>query len=109
MNKQNMYRITVLVPKTHTDKIIEAMAQAGAGVIGEYTHNAYITHGEGNWFSGEGTNPTIGEVGKMSREPEDKVEMVCPMDIVYEVLNACKNTHPYETPNIQIEEVTLLL
>ena len=91
-----------MVPKESTDDLINAMADAGAGVIGNYTHNAVITEVMGNWKSEEGSNPTIGEVGKMSREPENKVEMVCPEEKLEEVVKAIKKTHPYETPAIDV-------
>lgn len=106
---KKMFNIITMVPSSHTDNVITAMADAGAGVIGNYTHNAYITHGEGNWFSGEGSNPTIGKPGMMSREAEDKVEMVCSENKLQAALDACKNAHPYETPNIQISEIKILV
>lgn len=97
-----MYKIFVFTPKESTDKIINAMAEAGAGIIGNYTHNAFITEGHGNWFSGEGSNPTIGEIGKMSREPENRIEMVCPEDKLDSVVKAIRGAHPYEEPAIDI-------
>lgn len=100
-----MLKIFVMVPKENTDKLIMAMAEAGAGVIGNYSHNAFITQGYGNWMSEEGANPTIGEVGKMSREPENKVEMVCPEEKLNDVVKAIKETHPYETPAIDVIEL----
>lgn len=97
-----MVKIIVFVPKPNIDQIITAMADAGAGIIGNYTHNAFITEGLGNWFSAEGSNPTIGAVGQMSREPECKIEMICPENCIDAVVQAIKNTHPYETPAIDI-------
>lgn len=67
-----------MAPVENTDEVINVMADAGAGIIGNYTHNAVITSVMGNWLSEKGSNPTIGEVGKMSRESENKIEMVCP-------------------------------
>lgn len=97
-----MHKVFVLIPKQNVDELINAMAKAGAGVVGEYTHNAFITEGMGNWFNSEGTSPTIGEVGKMSREPECKVEMVCPDSRLQDVISAVRNVHPYETPAIDV-------
>jgi hypothetical protein len=77
-HNSSMLKIFVMVPKETTDRAIEAMATAGAGVIGNYTHNAVITEVLGNRKSEEGSNPTVDEIGKMSREPENKIEMVCP-------------------------------
>lgn len=97
-----MYKIFVFVPKDSTDKVIDAMAKAGAGVIGNYTHCAFITEGHGNWLSEEGSNPTVGAVGKMSRESENKVEMICPEDKLKAVVSAIKHSHPYETAPIDV-------
>jgi len=100
-----MLKIVVFIPETHVDTIIKAMADAGAGIIGNYTHNAFITKGLGNWFSEEGANPTVGEVGSMSQEPEAKVEMVCPENVLDAVLSAIKTVHPYETPAIDVYQL----
>lgn len=102
-----MYKVFVICPKESTYEIINAMAEAGAGVIGNYTHNAFITTGMGNWFNSEGTNPTVGVVGKKSREEENKVEMVCPEDKLESVISAIKETHPYETPAIDVYKLEI--
>ncbi|MFA6518921.1 MAG: hypothetical protein WCV93_04730 [Candidatus Shapirobacteria bacterium] len=96
------YKVIVFAPKKDTDNLIEAMAKAGAGKIGKYSHNAFITSGFGNWKSEKGRHPTIGKVGKMSREPENKIEMICPKKKLNEVLDAIYLVHPYETPAIDI-------
>lgn len=102
------YKVCVFVPDNHTDELIAAMADAGAGVIGKYTHNAFITTGYGNWFSGEGTNPTIGKAGSMSREKENKVEMICPKDRLEDVITAIRQIHPYEEPAIDIYKLEII-
>lgn len=91
-----------MVPVENTDEIINAMADAGAGVIGNYTHNAVITSVMGNWMSEKDSNLTIGEIGKMSREPENKVEMVCPEDKLKQVVKAMRKVHPYETAAVDV-------
>lgn len=97
-----MLKLYVMSPKVYTDRIINAMSEAGAGVIGTYTHCAFITAGFGNWKSEKGSNPTIGEIGKMSREPEEKIEMVCPEDKLSDVVKAIKRAHPYEMPAVDV-------
>jgi hypothetical protein len=97
-----MLKIFVIVPIANTDELINAMSGAGAGIIGNYSHNAFITSGMGNWKSEEGAHPTIGEVGKMSREPENKVEMICPEEKLEAVIKAIRKVHPYEEPAIDV-------
>lgn len=104
-----MLKIFVMCPKENTDELIEAMAEAGAGVIENYSHTAFITPGFGNWKSEEGSNPTIGAVGKMSREPENKIEMVCPEEKLDKMIEAVKRVHPYETPEIDVIKLERLV
>lgn len=95
-------KIITYAPSDSTKAIIRAMGQAGAGKIGNYNNCAFITHGTGTWYSGEGANPSIGAVGKTSRESEDKIEMTCDQISVAKIVQAIKESHPYETPAIDI-------
>ena len=97
-----MLKIFVITPRNIVDELIEAMADAGAGVIGKYTHNAYVTEGIGHWKNELGTNPTVGKVGETMSEPESKIEMVCEEDKLDKVLIAVKRVHSYETPAIDV-------
>lgn len=104
------YKLYVFVPDDDKviSEVIEAASNAGAGIIGNYSQCAFITKGFGNWKSEEGSNPTVGEVGKASREPEVRVEIICPGDKAPQVRNAIKEAHPYEEPEVdfvRLEEV----
>lgn len=101
----NLYKIFVTCPESHTDFIIDAMAKSGAGEVGIYTHCAFITKGTGNYLPNDGSSPYIGKVGVMSKEPEDKIEMICPKEKLKKVLSAVKSVHPYETPTIDVVEI----
>lgn len=76
--------------------IINAASEGGAGVIGNYSHNAFITKGWGNWKSEEGSNPTIGKVGEVTRVNEVKIEMERPAEKAKEVTSSIRKVHPYE-------------
>lgn len=102
---QGMVKIVTYTPETHIDLLINAMSEAGAGIVGEYTHNAFILRGEGNWFSPEGTNPTVGAPNSMSREPEARIEMTCPDEAISTVIKAITSNHPYETPAIDVYQL----
>ncbi len=99
---QNVYKIFVTTPESNTNLLIKAMAESGAGVVGEYTHCAIITKVFGNYLPSDQASPFIGESGKMSREPEDKVEMICPKEKLEAVITAIKSVHPYELPTIDV-------
>lgn len=91
-------RISVFVPADATDAVADAMFRAGGGIIGEYTHCSYRTEGTGTFFGQEGSNPAIGERGKLERVPEVKIEMVCDSWKLKQVVAAMVAAHPYEEP-----------
>ena len=98
-----MYKLHVFCPdKQKTiDSIIDAASTAGAGIMGNYTHCAFIIKGTGQWKPEPGAHPTIGTVGAMSQIAEVKIEMQCPDDKVDAVDSAIRKVHPYEEPAIE--------
>lgn len=92
----NKVKIVVFVPKTHTDIVRKAMGDAGAGIIGNYSHCSYSGDGVGRFLPLDGANPTIGQVGKPEEVIEEKIEFVCDREKAKEVIAAMKNVHPYE-------------
>lgn len=81
------FKLFIFAPDNNKiiSRIIESASRAGAGVIGNYSQCAFITKGFGNWRSEKSSNPTIGEVGIISREPEVRIEMICPADKAKEI------------------------
>lgn len=102
-----MVKIVTFAPQNKTDEIIKAIAKAGGGKIGNYTHCAFITPGFGNWKSDAQAKPYLGKPGRMSREAENKIEMICPEDKLALAVAAIKKIHPYETPVIEIYRLDL--
>lgn len=100
-----MYKLFVTVPESHTNKIISAMAEAGADIVDTYTHCAFITKGLGNYLPETDSNPYIGKVGEMCKEPEDKVEMIYEIENLNEVIDAINNIRPYEKPTVDVIEI----
>ncbi len=89
-------KIVVFVPESHADIVRTAMGDAGAGVLGKYTHCSVTTKVIGRYKPEEGAKPFIGEVGKFEQVEEEKVEMVVAKEKAKEVIAAMKNVHPYE-------------
>ncbi len=102
-----MYKFTVFAPDDEKviSSIIDAATKAGAGVVGNYTHCAFVTKGYGTWFPLEGAAPTIGKVGELSKEDEVKIEMECSKEKMKAVFTAIKAVHPYE--KIAIDAVSI--
>jgi hypothetical protein len=98
MTPQKRYKIVLYVPESHADKLREAIGNAGAGIIGNYTHCTFTIKGTGRFKPNEKANPTIGEAGKLEEVAEDRIETVCEADKLKAVLKAIKDVHPYEEP-----------
>ena len=88
------YKIVVYVPEDHADQLREAMGNAGAGKIGNYTHCTFTVKGTGRFKPGEGANPTIGDVGKLEEVAEDRIETVCNEAKLKEVLKQLRTPIP---------------
>jgi hypothetical protein len=92
------FKIVVFVPEENLDAVRDAMAEAGAGVIGNYTHCSFAFPGTGTFFGGEGADPAVGAAGRLERVPEWRLEMVVPADKAEAVVAAMRAAHPYEEP-----------
>lgn len=102
------YKIVTFVPAKDGDKIREAMGNAGAGKIGNYTFCTFTTPGTGRFKPGEGSNPTIGEVGKINEVEEEKIEVVCAEEFLKKTIKAIRAAHPYDEPAIDVYPVEVI-
>ncbi|MDX2165218.1 MAG: NGG1p interacting factor NIF3 [Gammaproteobacteria bacterium] len=97
-----MLQIYFYVPESHLEIVKNAMFEAGAGKIGNYGHCSWQVLGQGQFKPLEGSEYFIGEMGKVGKIPEYKVEMVCDHDHIGAVIDALKKAHPYEEPAYQV-------
>ncbi len=108
MTPKKRYKIVVYVPEADADKLRTAIGDAGAGVIGNYTHCTFSSKGIGRFKPLSGSNPTVGEVGKLEESPEDRIETVCEADKLEAVLKAIKDIHPYEEPATDVYPIEVI-
>ena len=95
---RDLLRVTVYVPADSREQLIDALAAAGAGSIGDYDRCAYRTSGQGTFRPQAGASPHIGSVGQIEQVAEDRLEMVLPSHRRHTVAQALVATHPYEEP-----------
>ncbi|HZC18719.1 MAG TPA: Nif3-like dinuclear metal center hexameric protein, partial [Rubrobacteraceae bacterium] len=100
--KGEMRKIVVFVPEEDADAIADAMTEAGAGVVGKYTHCTFRSQGTGTFFGGKDTNPYAGEKGRLERVPELRVEAMAPACIARGTETAIREAHPYEEPALDV-------
>ncbi len=89
-------KLVTFCPLEQADKLREALFNAGAGHIGNYDNCSYNLDGYGTFRAGEGTNPFVGEHGKLHREEETRIEVIFPEYIMGTLLKALQTAHPYE-------------
>lgn len=95
-SEEALKKITVFVPRGYEDAVRNAMGDAGAGFIGNYSHCSFNVAGTGTFKPGEGTKPFIGEKGKIETVEEVRIETIVPEALVRKVINAMIKVHPYE-------------
>jgi len=95
-------KIVIFVPPADLSRVAEAAFAAGAGRIGRYYDCAFFAHGIGAFCGGEGSNPTVGHVGRHEVTEEVRLEMVAPKADVPAVCAAARAAHSYEEPVIDV-------
>ena len=96
------YKVVTFVPAGDLDKVAEALYQAGAGAIGNYSHCGFQTEGTGTFLPLDGAQPAIGTRGILESVPEIRIETVVSADKVAAVIAALRKAHPYETPAFDV-------
>ena len=94
--------VIVSTPAEAVDRVLEALAGAGGGVIGNYTHCAYISSGQGRFKPDAAANPHIGAIGQINRVEETQIQTFCSRANAKAVVQAIRSAHPYEEPVIYL-------
>ena len=95
----------VFVPAADAERLVDALAAAGAGALGEYTRCAWTSTGEGTFTPGADATPAIGTPGEVAHVVEARVEMVAPRRRRAAVVAAMRAAHPYEEPAFDVLEL----
>ena len=94
------------VPHDAASVVRAAMAEAGAGMIGNYDFASFTSApGVGRFRPLEGADPMIGTVGDIEEVEELRVEVVVPRGLRRQVVAAMRAAHPYEEPAYDVVEV----
>ncbi|HHW01561.1 MAG TPA: Nif3-like dinuclear metal center hexameric protein [Thermoanaerobacterales bacterium] len=94
--EEPLKKIVVFVPRGYEDAVRNAMAEAGAGFIGNYSHCSFNIEGKGTFKPEKGADPFIGEEGKLERVDEVRIETIAPENFVRKIISAMLRVHPYE-------------
>lgn len=94
--EDELFKLVTFVPKGYLDQVRNAISEAGAGWIGNYSHCTFSLAGTGTFMPLEGTSPFIGTRGKLENVDELRVETIIPQSKLKRVLKALMKSHPYE-------------
>ncbi|MEW6724889.1 MAG: Nif3-like dinuclear metal center hexameric protein [Bacillota bacterium] len=93
---ESLYKLVVFVPTSHTAAVRQALGDAGAGWIGQYSHCTFAARGTGTFLPRSGANPYLGEPGRLEEVEEERLETIVPERRRVAVLEAMRAAHPYE-------------
>ena len=91
-------KLVAFVPVEDAAALIDALAAAGAGAIGDYDRCAWVSEGQGTFRPLPGASPTLGVIGTVEVAREARVEMVVPPGRRDAIVAALRAAHPYEEP-----------
>lgn len=91
-------KMVAFVPTSHKEAVREALANAGAGQIGNYSGCTFTTPGEGTFRPEEGAHPFIGQPGEIAHVEEWSIEILVPEHDAARVEQILRDVHPYEEP-----------
>jgi len=95
--EDTLYKLAVFVPEDAFEDVRQALADAGAGRIGDYEACAFATEGTGFFRPGTDTNPHIGTAGgDVESADERKLEVEVARWNLGPVRAALQDAHPYE-------------
>lgn len=96
------YKLVVFVPAESAEQVAEAVFDAGAGAIGNYSRCGFRTSGVGSFLPLEGAHPARGKKSRLETAEEIRFEAIVPAGLVTAVVSAMRQTHPYETPAFDV-------
>ncbi|MEW9667385.1 Nif3-like dinuclear metal center hexameric protein [Ammoniphilus sp. 3BR4] len=93
---EQLKKIVVFVPESHHEQVLQAIAEAGAGWIGKYSHCTFNVEGTGTFLPQKGATPFTGAEGTLERVKEIRLETIVPSQLQNKVVKAMLKSHPYE-------------
>lgn len=89
-------KLVTFIPEANFDSVTQAIFNAGAGHIGNYSETGFSITGTGTFKGNDFTNPTIGTKGIKENVQEKRFETIFPAHIERQVIAALLQSHPYE-------------
>lgn len=95
-------KIIVFVPEEKVSELRDAVCNEGAGVLGKYSYCTSSAKVNGTYIPNDDATPYVGTPNTLEFVEEIKLEFICDIDKVKNVLKIIREIHPYEEPAIDI-------
>ncbi len=90
-------KLVIFTPLDHRERILEALSETTAGVIGDYTCCSFSGLGHGRFTPGAGSVPFSGVSGQAEEIEEYRIECLVKKKDAGKVVRRVRAVHPYET------------
>ncbi len=94
--KDSLSKLVTFIPQSNVDAVMKALHKAGAGQIGNYKNCSFKVAGTGTFMPNDHANPHIGLANQQESVAEVRIEVLFPRAKEVRIIEALKNTHPYE-------------
>lgn len=99
-------KLVTFVPLASAEKVRNALFEAGAGSIGNYSACSFNIAGTGTFKANEAANPYVGEKGNRHLENEIRIETIYPLHLESKILMSLMLAHPYEEVAYDLYPIT---
>ena len=89
-------KLTTFVPTESLREVLDALHEAGAGIIGNYESCSFRVRGTGTFRPSAGAQPYIGRREHLEEIEEERIEVIFPAHRKSDLLSALRRSHPYE-------------
>lgn len=91
-----MYKLNYFVPIEAKESTKQALFDIGVGRYENYECCSFETLGTGQFKPINNANPHIGQLDKIEKVQEFKVEVICSTELIKKAIEVLKEVHPYE-------------
>ena len=105
--REQLLKLVLFVPAGYEEKLLQALAAAGAGQSNRYSHSSFQVSGTGTFEPLPGSNPFIGRPGRLEEVSEIRMETILPASRRPAVIRALLEAHPYEEPAYDLYPLAL--
>lgn len=103
--KNTLKKLVTYAPKDEAETLRNALFEAGAGHLGNYSHCSFNSFGNGTYKANSHAKPTKGRPGELHIEEEVEIAVIFQKHLEKPVLQALFNTHSYE--EVAYEVITI--